>query len=58
MWLEIRRDGREVPGRSSLTLESGTRLDLPPGRYEVKIGRQRGDPCLAEAWFDVTATPR
>lgn len=58
MWLEIRRDGQEVPGRSGLMLESGDRLDLPPGRYEVKVRRRQGDACLAEAWFDVVAATR
>lgn len=52
-WIELRKDGGEVPGHSSITLASGTPIELGPGLYELKVHPRRESACSADAWFEV-----
>jgi hypothetical protein len=52
-WIELRKEGQEVPGHSSVTVASGEVIPLPAGLYELKVRPRRDAECSADVWFDV-----
>lgn len=53
-WVELWKRGNEVPRHPNSFRESGYRFDqLDTGVYQVKVKKQKEDPCEASVWVEV-----
>ena len=53
LWVELWRQGREVPGYPNGFQENGTRFQLESGVYEVKVKEEKESRCDASLWIEV-----